>query len=391
MKNAALLSSPTDWRAIWLVVAAGVAAAFHLGKVAIASAQLQSELGLSLGMLGGLGATFAVLGALGGLVAGSVVARAGDRRMLCLGLMATVLGATVAVATDSFAVLLLSRVVEGLGFLLITVAGPTLISRMARNEDRHTALVLWSCFMPTGMALAMLTGPWFSDWRHLWTATTMMSALIAVMAIGWVPRELPRPAVPGSGGDWGQVWRSPALAMAGTFLLYSLMFFALFAFLPVLLQQRMQVSSTVVGLLAAAASAVNVVGNLAAALMLKRVGRDTLCLGAAMVMGLCALGIFLPVAGPSTAMALCLVFSAVGGLIPASLLSAVPEVTSTPAQGALAVGLLMQGSNLGLALGPLLIGSAVDWRGWPAAAACVVASALAMAATVARPRPVFNS
>ncbi len=84
-------SARTDWRAVWVVVAAGVASAFHLGKVAIAAPQLQSELGLGLGRLGGLGATFAVLGALGGLAAGSVVARAGDRRMLILGLLATAL------------------------------------------------------------------------------------------------------------------------------------------------------------------------------------------------------------------------------------------------------------------------------------------------------------
>jgi predicted MFS family arabinose efflux permease len=240
--------------------------------------------------------------------------------------------------------------------------------------------------MPSGMALAMLTGPWFNDWRQLWTATAMMSALIAAMAIWVVPRGAKRPEVHARRDGWRQVWRSPARAMAGTFLLYSLMFFALFAFLPVLLQQRMQVSTTVVGLLAAAASAVNVVGNLAAAPILKRVGREVLCRAAAIVMGLCALGIFLPVAGPSTAFALCLAFSAVGGLIPASLLSAIPEVTSGPDQGALAAGLLMQGSNLGLALGPLLIGSAVDSLGWSAGAAWVVASALAMAATVSRPR-----
>lgn len=104
-------------------------------------------------------------------------------------------------------------------------------------------------------------------------------------------------------------------------------------------------------------------------------------------MGLCALGIFLPVLDPRAAFALCLLFSAVGGLIPASLLSAVPQLSATPAQIALAVGLLMQGSNLGQALGPLLVGRAVDSHGWPAAAAWVVAAALAMVGTLRwRPR-----
>lgn len=386
------ISNParTDWRAVWVVVAAGVVSAFHLGKAAIAAPQLQADLGLSLGMLGALGATFAVLGALGGVVAGSVVARAGDHRMLVLGLLATALGAAMAVPTDRFGVLLASRVVEGLGFLLITVAGPTVLARRVRAKDQATALVLWSCFMPAGMALAMLTGPWFGGWRGLWGAAALAAGLLVVLVVGWVPRG-PRPAREGDPARLAEVWRSEPLAMAATFLLYSLMFFALFSFLPVLLHQRLEVGAVAVGLLAAVACAANIVGNLCAAVLLGKVRREALGTCAAITMGLCGLGIFLPVLGPGMAFALCLVFSAVGGLIPATLLSAVPRVTSTPAQAALAVGLLMQGSNLGQALGPVLVGSAVDRHGWPAAAVWVLAAALAMAWTVCHktaPKPV---
>lgn len=368
----------TDWRAVCLVVAAGVAAAFQLGKVAIAAPQLQAELGLSLAMLGGLGATFAVLGALGGVAAGSLVARAGDRRMLLLGLLVSLLGSGLALASGSYALLLVSRVVEGLGFLLITVAGPTLLSRLAAETRRNTVLGLWSCFMPAGIALAMLTGPWFGDWRSLWAAAALATGLI-LAAVAWALPPGPadageaRPAPAGAA-----IWR--AVPPAASFLLYSLMFFALFSFLPVLLQQRLQVGPATVGLLAALASAANIVGNLAAGQLIRLVGRAALGTGAALTMGLCALGIFLPLLDPRAAFALCLLFSAVGGLIPASLLSAVPR--ATPAQAALAVGLLMQGSNLGQALGPLLVGRAVDSHGWPAAAAWVAAAALAMVATL---------
>ncbi len=370
----------SDWRAVWLVVAAGVASAFQLGKVAIAAPQLQAELGLSLAMLGGLGATFAVLGALGGVAAGSLVARAGDRSMLLLGLLATLLGSVLALATGSFALLLVSRVIEGLGFLLITVAGPTLLGRLVPAADRNAALALWSCFMPAGIALAMLTGPRFDDWRSLWTAAALVTGLI-MPAVGWAVPQAPA----GAEGSRpparvAEVWRS--LPLAASFLLYSLMFFALFSFLPVLLQQRLQVGPATVGLLAALASAANIVGNLAAGLLLQRLSRAALGGGAALTMGLCALGIFLPVLDPWAAFALCLLFSAVGGLIPASLLSAVPQQCATPAQAALAVGLLMQGSNLGQALGPLLVGRAVDSHGWPAAAAWVAAAALAMVVTL---------
>ncbi|HBJ68172.1 MFS transporter [Alcaligenes nematophilus] len=367
----------TDWRAVWVVFITGVACAYNLGKVATAAAHLQSELGLSLAEVGSLGATFAVLGALGSIAAGSAVARAGDRRMLIIGLLTMTTGAVAAVPTNSIVMLMVARTVEGLGFLLITVSGPTLIARITHKQDQGKALALWSCFMPGGMALALLTGPWFSNWRDIWLFTAVLTAMITVLVMRLTPALPTRQLAPAPCARLGHVLSSAPLAI--TFLLYSLMFFALFSFLPVLLQQRMQASPTTAGMLAALACLANVLGNLCADRILRRVSRRVLCLWVALVMGACAPGIFLPVFGSIPTLALCLLFSAVGGLIPASLLSAVPLVTRNPTQAALAVGLLMQGSNMGVALGPLLVGRAVDGHGWPAAAVLVVAWATAMA------------
>ena len=61
-----------------------------------------------------------------------------------------------------------------------------------------------------------------------------------------------------------RAWSSATVLLASTFALYSLMFFALFAFLPVLLMERMDVTYRDAGLLSALASAVNISGNLAA-------------------------------------------------------------------------------------------------------------------------------
>jgi predicted MFS family arabinose efflux permease len=267
--------------------------------------------------------------------------------------------------------------------VLITVAGPTVLARQVQATDRSRAMALWSCFMPTGIALAMLTGPWFGGWHSLWAAAALGSGAIAVLVLWTVPRAMDtHGAAAGLRARIAELGRGPALALAITFLLYSLMFFALFSFLPVLLQQRLQVEASTVGLLAALASAANIVGNLAAGALLPRLGRTVLGTAAAAAMGLCALGIFVPVLPPWAAFVLCLVFSAMGGLVPSSLLSSVPQVTATPAHAALAVGLLMQGSNLGQALGPLLVGRVVDRHGWPAAAVCVALAALAMGVTV---------
>lgn len=372
----------TPWTVVWVVVACGVVAAFHLGKVAIATHQLQTEMKLSLSMLGSVGATFAVLGALGGAVAGSIVARAGDRRMLIVGLSALVVGTMIAIPASGVGLLRASRLIEGFGFLLITVAGPTLLGRIVCEKDQRTALALWSCFMPAGMALAMLLGPWFSDWRTMWAGTGLVTAGLAALVAGLVSCGPPAAHASRSSGWRVSVCRGPSLMMGATFLLYSLMFFALFNFFPVLLQERLRMDAQTVGLFAALACAANILGNLSAGYLLKKSSQMVLGMTAAITMGICGLGIFLPTLDPELALILSVVFSAVGGLIPASLLLSVPQFTNTRAQAALAVGILMQGSNLGQALGPVLVGSAVDLAGWPAAAALVAAAALGMLWTV---------
>ena len=71
---------------------------------------------------------------------------------------------------------------------------------------------------------------------------------------------------------------------------------------------------------------------------------------------------------------LCVAFSAVGGLIPATLLGSAPLLAPRPALAAASVGLVMQGSNLGQVIGPVTVGAVIDRHGWPSAAWVVVAA-----------------
>ncbi|ESJ25070.1 MFS transporter, partial [Cupriavidus sp. HPC(L)] len=171
---------------------------------------------------------------------------------------------------------------------------------------------------------------------------------------------------------------SQPLRLAACFALYSLMFFALFSFLPVLLIERIGVSHRMVGLLTALAIAANMIGNLAAGYLLARGVSRSLVVGATcLTMGLAELGIFLPLFNDVPTFLLCLLFSAVGGLIPATLLSSASIVAPTAGLLPVVIGLLMQGSNLGQVVGPVTVGAAIGAWGWHAAAAVVALSALA--------------
>lgn len=378
--------SSTRWAAVGLIVGAGIVAALQVGKAPIAAPLLEGDLGIGFSALGWLTGVFALIGLVGGIPTGALVGSLGARRVLIAGLLITAAGAAAGALSAGLAMLMVSRVVEGAGFLLITVAAPSLLGRVARPGDRDLAFALWSCFMPLGMAAAMLAGPMFDAWRAMWWASGGLALALCLLVPLLVPASRERHAWSWQRlrADTAAVFgNAGAAGLAVTFALYSLMFFALFSFLPVLLMEQMGVSHRTAGLLSALASAVNVIGNLAAGVMLSRgVGRPVLLIGACLIMGAASLAIFLPLLPATATFLLCVLFSAVGGLIPATLLSSAPIVASSAALVPVVIGLIVQGNNLGQILGPVAVGSAIDRFGWSAAAVIVAGAALMAVAVV---------
>lgn len=376
----ASLAHTNDWSSLSLVVAAGIVVAVQVGKVAIATPLLQADLSLDLAAIGWLTGVFALLGLLGGLLAGTFVTRAGARGVLILGLLLTLIGCVMGAMATAYPLLLLSRVVEGAGFLLVIVAAPSLIEQVIHPAQRDLAFALWSCFMPAGMAFALLAGSLFESWRAIWWSSALMTLLIALAVAVVIPDRSTRLS-----GSWRTlrtntlrtIQAEGPLLIAAIFALYSLMFFALFSFLPVLLMERMQVSHQMAGWMSATATAVNIIGNLTAGALLSRgVRRPTLLASASLVMGLSGLGIFLPLFPDTGTYLLCIVFSAVGGLIPATLMSSAPLVAPSAALIPIVLGLVVQGNNLGQLVGPVFVGNAIQNFGWTAAALIVAAAAV---------------
>ncbi|EFF74868.1 transporter, major facilitator family protein [Achromobacter piechaudii ATCC 43553] len=381
-KEAGMNQGETRWAGVLAIVGAGVVASLQVGKVIIAAPLLRQDMGLDLASIGTLTAVFSILGVLGGIAAGGVIARFGARRMLLLGLLATALGTALGAMAPGYAWLLASRVIEGLGFLMITVAGPAALQRLVSASGRDFAFALWSCYMPTGMAIAMLASQAFDRWQAVWwcAGAAVVVSLVSVAAL--LPAGQATNPAPLSWRGMRQDTvdtlgaRSPVL-LALSFTLYSLMFFALFTFLPVLLMDQLGLTLAQAGLYSGIASAANIIGNLSAGVLLARGWRrSTLIACASVTMGLVALLIFRSVLPAMPTFLLCVLFSAVGGLIPATLLGTAPLVAPRPALSAASVGLVMQGSNLGQVIGPVTVGGVIDRFGWGAASYIVLAAGL---------------
>ncbi|MBA8902015.1 MFS transporter [Phyllobacterium sp. P30BS-XVII] len=385
----------TDRLSTILVIASGVVAALQVGKAAIAIPALRNDFHLNLGQAGWVMSIFALLAVVGGIPAGAATTRFGDRNLIVAGLLGIALGSAIGASTETFNILLAARVLEGTGLLFVVIAGSAILNRIAAAQDRDLVFAFWSCYMPAGIALAILLGLAIDGWRVFWFANAIVACLFALLLQILVPKEKsPRakPSLNTIAKNAGKTVTSAGpLLLAMMFAMYGLQFFALFSFLPVLLAERMGVSSTAAGMMTAFAIVTNILGNIGAGIALRHgVPRWLLLAVASAIMTMTGVAVF-TLSGPTWLIfSLCVVFSGVGGCLPSAMMGAAPRAVPEAQLGAMSVGLVMQGSNLGQMIGPVVVGSLVDAVGWKAAAIPVAIAGVIAIGTALTLQKVFR-
>ena len=125
-----------------------------------------------------------------GVLAGMTADRIGLRRSLLIGQLILATASFAAMAVTQPIGLLLLRALEGMGFLLAALAAPSLIRQLVRPSQLPLYLGLWSTYMGTGIALALLGGPlalhWLG-WQGWWVLLGLLSCAIAL----WVRYAIP--------------------------------------------------------------------------------------------------------------------------------------------------------------------------------------------------------
>lgn len=397
--------TPAPQAAAW-VLAAGVAAALHVGKLAPALAVLRAELGLSLPAAGVLLSAVQAAGMVAALALGALADRVGARRSVVAGLGLLALASAGGAAWPTAPALLLLRVVEGVGFLLVVLPAPGLVRALVPPALLPSRLGLWGAYMPLATALALLLGPAVMaavGWRGWWL---LLAALSAAVAVG-VWRGVPRPAAvrPPARGAFAAAVRD-TLRHGGPWLVgiafgsYSAQWLALIGFLPSIYAQA-GFGAAAMAVLTAAAAAANIVGNVVSGRLLQRgVTAPRLLATGFATMALASFVAFaLPGEGAAAATlryAAVLLFSAVGGLIPGTLFSLALRVAPGEHAVAATVGFMQQWSAAGQFAGPPLVAAVAvavgGWRFTGAATALfaalgMVAGALLAWRLAARPAP----
>lgn len=363
-------------------------AAFHVGKAPPALPSIRDDLGASLRQAGWLLSIINLVTAAAGMAIALTADRLGHRRLILFGTGLCLATSLLGGAAGSPQMLLGLRVLEGLGFITVVVAIPPLVVRLATPADLRLALAAWSTYMPAGAgvmmlisALALLELSWRWVW---WIAAAASGAMLLALLLRTTRRHELDPIAASRRpilAEMAEVATSGGpLAIGICFGAYSCCWFAVVGFLPTLQVERLHFTQETAALVTTLVTMVNIGGNLLAGWLLqRRVPRVVIIVTATVSMAVCASAIFIDGVPDLARLVLAGVYSAVIGVVPGCLFTAVPVHAPRPQLIGAATGLLMQVSNFGALIGPPITAALVSAGGWPAAA-WMTSTALGIAA-----------
>jgi MFS family permease len=337
----------------------------HIGKLPPAIPALRQEFALTLAQSGWIVSAFNVLGLFASIFIGFATARLGAWRQCVTGMACMALGGLVGAAAPTANWLLVSRFLEGVGFLSAVVAAPGLILQCAAPSDQRKALSFWGGYMPTGTTLGMLLAPLVianMGWRWLWLAEVCF-ALAAVALLVW---QRPLFATHSNGATTS--WRSAAAPLmqpgpwwiAFGFACYVFNFYSIMVWLPTFLVGERHTPLALASVLTAIVVLANLPGNLLGGWLMQRGNaRGTnMCL-AGMATLLSASVVFGPQFDDWLRYGACVAFSFSVGVMPGSIMSAAQTHARTPQQAGMVQGMINQGTNVGQFVSPFVVSTVV--------------------------------
>lgn len=362
----------TRWPHIALFVFVGALAALQIGKVPPALPAIRADLGIDMVGAGWIASVYPGTAVLLGLLGGVLADRYGHRNALVAGLLFIALGSTAGSTMDTLGALVATRIVEGVGFVLIVVSAPALIIAAAAPRTRGLAMGVWGLFMPIGLTTMLLVSPLVlaaADWRALW----LVNAVLAIAGAGLLLAS--RIGGRRAPVDSSRLWRDLAVmvklpapwVLSIAFCLFSMLFAALMAWLPTFLIETQGRSLATAGSMAAGIAILHAPGAVLGGMLVGRGVPRWLLIGAACAtMGFAALAAFAFGLPALAVYGLFMVFSFAAGLIPTAILAAAPVMAPSLAQVGAFNGILIHGANVGTLGGPPALAAVVSHAGgWP--------------------------
>lgn len=381
----------TQWWPVSLLFLSGCSVALHIGKVPAALPGLREQMQLTLTQSGLVVSLYSLMIAILGVLLGMLVKRCGYVAFAIAGLSLVSVGSFAGSLSLTLHGLLLTRVLEGFGWIMAAIAFPPILTSLTAAHDRPLVLGIWGGFVPLGAGFMLLLSPWLQQWggwQLSWQVASALSflALLIVWKVLRNKQSLMQLLHMGDSVVSIGTLKNPMAWLFGLcFLFYSLQYIGVTSFMPTLFVETTSWSLASTSRLVAFVVLCSVLGNAAAGYLLRRrVSNVFLLIAGAIGMGVSAMVVFTESFGIPARIVAAFMFTTLGGIIPGTLFASVANATNNPMAIGLLIGLMLQLAGVGQLLGGVLLPAVVEYfHSWQAAGVLCVLLALAGCATAA--------
>lgn len=384
-------AGPYAWAIVAVVWLAGFSAPANMAKVTTLAPVVMEVFGIGPETIGWVIALFYALGIILAFPAAGIINRFGIKTCIVISIVCGALGSLAGVLSESLAVFMASRVLEGAGMGLLTVAGPAAITPWFPPARRGLPLGIWGMWV----ALAMFVCPVIyaaiaesAGWRTVWWITFFFD--IVVLVLFFLVYRDPDFVFEGESPKHGDV--QPSLkrvlrnrtvwALGLVFFFDQLAVMAVNNFTTTYLTTVAGIALTLAATMASVAAAIGTVcsplaGKISDALKTRR---WVLVVGC--VAGIIYTAAYFNTTSITLIWILVVVGGIVGGVVPAMIFAATPEQVE-PADVPNALAMVSLTQNVGMFVGATVLGTAVATIGWSSSALYILAPCFVVATIIA--------
>jgi predicted MFS family arabinose efflux permease len=366
-----MTARPILWPGIAFGLCLAVLAAYQQLKLPPVLPILLEEYGFGRLLAGGFMSIYALIGLLLSVRLGRMMQRNVGRYLNAAFALFVLAAGIMLTWPENGGLFLLGRALEGVGFAILAIAGPSICTASAGSRGLAIAAAAIATWIPLGNLIPNALSAGFGDvlgWRGLWWFGLAATAAMALWTRTWrghatleggAPADANAPDGKSPDPAQAERWRAMRLS-ALLFTLWSIQMFAYFTWVPAYLVETYGVTMREAATLFLVPIIILTVFNLVAAPLLRRGLPVALLLGGSAV-AQAAIWVVIPHSSDMVAGVLALVVYAVAaGFIPTCLFATPGTIFGAGPSLSRAFGVLMAGRNLGVLIGPVLTGVLVD-------------------------------
>lgn len=350
----------------------GTAVASTQFKVPVIMTDIMTQFDMDGSSASWLMSIFTLVGIVLAIPTGGLAKKYGPKALLLAAAVILFLGSLVGVFAQSGTMLIVSRGIEGVAFILVTICGPLAVQKYVAPEKIGSATGIWALWVCLGSVVGGVVTPTVRDvfgFVGVWMIYAIFAAIFAVLVAVVVKFNASdgaaadeHPAESSEKVSYAELFKPNILLYFATFLIFNMVLMAMLSFSPTWMQAQ-GIDPTLSGFISTLPMLLAVISSPLFGNISDRTGRcKPLYIIAMLSMGPCA---FLLLTGSGVALwvgAILMGLLGLGG--PVICLTAYPKILGRPELMSVGMGVLMLIQSLGQFLGtfvsPMLLGPGGD-------------------------------